>query len=93
MHTPVTSSVTNPDTNLTERTFGEPTEISGFRLTDTRASYGIGLETFTLGIPIHLDWSWRTLFNKEWEDLLFAANGGSSTFRRAKFDIWIGYDF
>ena len=59
----------------------------------TGAADGIGLETFTLGIPIHLDWSWRTLFNKEWEDLLFAANGGSSTFRRAKFDIWIGYDF
>ena len=93
MYTPVTSSVINPNTNLTERTFGEPTEVSGFRLTDTRASYGIGFETFTLGIPIHLDWSWRTLFNKEWEDLLFAANGGSSTFRRAKFDIWIGFDF
>ena len=38
-----------------------------------RASYGIGLETFALGFPIHFDWSWRTLLNKDWEDVLFAA--------------------
>ena len=40
---------------------------------DGRASYGIGLETFALGFPIHFDWSWRTLFNKEWEECVFAA--------------------
>ena len=37
----------------------------GFRLVDGRASYGVGLETFALGFPIHFDWSWRTLFNKD----------------------------
>jgi hypothetical protein len=36
----------------------------GFKLVDGRASYGIGLETFALGFPIHFDWSWRTLFNR-----------------------------
>ena len=40
---------------------------------DARASYGIGLETFALGFPIHFDWAWRTLLNKDWEDLRFAA--------------------
>jgi hypothetical protein len=73
--------------------YGDPKEISGFRLVDGRASYGIGLETFALGFPIHFDWSWRTLFNKDWEDALFASEGGSSAFRRAKFTVWIGYDF
>jgi len=67
--------------------------VTGFRLVDGRASYGLGLETFALGFPIHFDWSWRTLFNKDWEDVLFAANGGSSAFRKAKFAVWIGYDF
>src|SRR5574338_236728 len=71
---------------------GEPKAISGFRLKDGRASYGVGLETFALGFPIHFDWSWRTLFNKDWEDALFAARGGSSWFRKARFDVWIGYD-
>ena len=56
----------------------------GLRLVDARASYGIGLETFALGFPIHFDWSWKTLFNKEWEDLRFAAFGGSSAFRQAE---------
>ena len=53
----------------------------------------MGLETFALGFPIHFDWSWRTLFNKGWEDVVFAATGGSSTFRRPRFAVWIGYDF
>ena len=73
--------------------YGAPTVVSGFRLVDGRASYGLGLETFALGFPIHFDWSWRTLFNKDWEDALFASNGGSSAFRKAKFAVWIGYDF
>jgi hypothetical protein len=72
---------------------GAPQNVSGFRLVDGRASYGVGLETFALGFPIHFDWSWRTLFNKQWEDLLFAYRGGSSWFRKPRFDIWIGYDF
>ncbi len=72
---------------------GEKKLITGFRLKDARASYGLGLETFALGFPIHFDWSWRTLFNKDWEDALFALRGGSSWFRKSRFDVWIGYDF
>ena len=72
---------------------GEPTLVKGLRLIDARASYGIGLETFALGFPVHLDWSWRTLLNKDWEDLRFAAFGGSSAFRKPQFTVWIGYDF
>ena len=41
-----------------------PITLDGFRLIDSRASYGVGLETFALGFPIHFDWSWRTLFNQ-----------------------------
>jgi hypothetical protein len=72
---------------------GPETLVSGFRLKDGRASYGVGLETFALGFPVHFDWSWRTLFNKEWEDVVFAANGGSERFRKPRFTFWIGYDF
>ena len=50
--------------------------IDGFRLVDTRASYGIGLETFALGFPVHFDWSYRTMFNKPWEDLVYAGTAG-----------------
>src|SRR5687767_11304171 len=64
--------------------------ISGFRLADARASYGIGLETFALGFPVHFDWSYRTLFNKEWENFQY---GNSAQFRKARFTAWIGYDF
>ena len=82
---------------------GAPRRIDGFRLVDARASYGVGLETFALGFPIHFDWAWRTLFNKEWEDALFAipcggqfqietSCGGSSAFRQPRFAVWIGYD-
>ena len=73
--------------------YGQPVTVEGFRLRDGRASYGIGLETFALGFPIHFDWSWRTLFNSAWEDALFALSGGSSAYRKAKFSVWIGYDF
>ena len=73
--------------------YGTPTVVDGLRLVDARASYGIGLETFALGFPIHFDYAWRTLFNKDWEDLLFAAFGGSSQFRKPEFSVWIGYDF
>ena len=67
--------------------------MTGFRLQDSRASYGIGLETFALGFPIHFDWSWRTMFNKDWEDVVFAAAGGHDEFRKPRFSMWIGYDF
>jgi hypothetical protein len=73
--------------------YGPPQTVSGFRLQDGRASYGLGLETFMLGFPIHFDWSWRTLFNKQWEDLTFASSGGSAAFRSPQFAVWIGYDF
>jgi hypothetical protein len=83
--------------------YGQPREISGFRLVDSRASYGVGLETFALGFPIHFDWSWRTLFNKDYEDAIFSypalvdgvigPNAGSRWFRKVKFSVWIGYDF
>ena len=69
--------------------------IEGFRLVDARASYGIGLETFALGFPVHFDWSYRTLFNKPWEDLVYAGTreGSSAGLRKARFTAWIGYDF
>jgi hypothetical protein len=73
--------------------YGAPTVVNGFRLKDGRASYGLGLETFALGFPIHFDWSWRTTFNKTWEDIVFAQQGGSEAFRKARFAVWIGYDF
>lgn len=73
--------------------YGSPRTVSGFRLKDGRAAYGFGLETFALGFPIHFDWSWRTTLNKDWEDQLFAADGGSAEFRKPRFAVWIGYDF
>ena len=73
--------------------YGPVQTISGFRLRDGRASYGIGLESFLLGFPIHFDYSWKTLFNKDWEDALFALSGGSDEFRKGRFQVWIGYDF
>jgi hypothetical protein len=73
--------------------YGEPRPVSGFRLIDGRASYGISLQTFALGFPVHFDWSWRTLMNRDWEDVLWARAGGSSEFRKPKFTMWIGYDF
>src|SRR5262245_24377681 len=73
--------------------FGNPINVTGYRLVDGRASYGFGLETFALGFPIHFDWAWRTLWNRDWEDYVFAAAGGSHEFRRPQFKVWIGYDF
>jgi hypothetical protein len=85
--------LTDPVTGQPIAVQGAPRTISGLRLKDGRASYGLGLETFALGFPIHFDWSWRTLFNKDWEDVLFALNGGSAAFRKPRFAVWIGYDF
>ena len=71
--------------------------VSGFRLQDGRASYGIGLETFALGFPIHFDWSWRTLFNKQLGRRQLFAEGRCRRrqrgFRKPRFAVWIGYDF
>jgi hypothetical protein len=90
---PVIGAEIDPVTDAVVPVFGLPRAVTGFRLQDSRASYGIGLETFALGFPIHFDWSWRTLFNKDWEDVVFAADGGSSEFRKPRFAVWIGYDF
>jgi len=73
--------------------YGPAVSVSGLRLVDGRGSYGISLSTFALGFPLHFDWSWRTLFNREWEDVTFHLSGGSETFRRPKFTMWIGYDW
>jgi hypothetical protein len=100
--TPIVNYTQNPLTGALTPVLGPPRQISGFRLVDGRASYGVGLETFALGFPIHFDWSWKTLFNKDYEDAIFALPcsfegqrncGGSSQFRKAKFSVWIGYDF
>jgi hypothetical protein len=100
-YTPLLGFVQDPFSPTGQQpVFGPELPISGFRLIDSRASYGIGLQTFALGFPIHFDWSWRTLFNRDWEDLLYAypafVNGfsrGSDYLRKPKFSVWIGYDF
>ena len=89
----VESFVFNPDLQQSQEVFGDPTVVDGFRLVNARASYGISLSTLALGFPVHFDWAWRTLFNKNWEDVLFAQEGGSAGFRKVKFSLWIGYDF
>jgi WD40-like Beta Propeller Repeat len=83
----------DPATGNPVLTYGPAQTITGFRLKDGRASYGLGLETFALGFPIHFDWAWRTMFNKSWEDVLWAGQGGSHEFRKPRFAVWIGYDF
>ena len=80
---------------------GNPIVVDGLRFQDARASYGISLMTFALGFPIHFDWSWRTLMNREWEDVVYSYDAvidgwtgrASEWFRRPKFSVWIGYDF
>jgi outer membrane protein assembly factor BamA len=80
--------------SLTEQVqYGPAVPISGLRLQDGRASYGISLSTFALGFPVHFDWSWRTLLNKDYETVLFHLDGGSEKFRKPKFSMWIGYDW
>jgi hypothetical protein len=66
--------------------------VSGFRLRDARASYGLGVETFILGLPLHFDWAWRTTFNDGWENALYGA-AAAEQWRKAKFQFWIGYDW
>ncbi len=84
-----------------EPIFGDPIVVDGLRFQDARASYGISLMTFALGFPIHFDWTWRTLMNREWEDVVYSYDAvidgwsgrASEWFRRPKFSVWIGYDF
>jgi hypothetical protein len=99
----VVSPVTGVQTDIFSNpspVLGHPEQINGFHLVDGRAAYGIGLETFALGFPIHFDWSWRTMFNPGYEDFVYgyqaALDGyssGSRWLRRPKFSVWIGYDF
>ena len=92
--TPILGYNTDPNTGIITPVYAPYTiPVSGFRLVDGRASYGLGFETFLLGFPMHFDWSWRTLFNRNWEDLLFYATGGSATFRHPRFQFWMGFDF
>ena len=72
--------------------YDPPVTVNGFRLADARASYGIGLETFVLGFPMHFDWSWRTMFNQDWEDAVFGT-AAAAEWRKPRFQFWIGYDF
>ncbi len=51
-------------------THTQAVQVTGFRLVDGRASYGFGLESFLLGFPMHFDWSWKTLLNKAYEDVI-----------------------
>ena len=97
---PVVDYVGDPDTQSVRAVFGDPVTVSGFRLDNARASYGIGLTTYAIGFPIHFDWSWLTLFNQQWENAVFAYAAtrrgvvhGSDAFRRVRFQMWIGYDF
>jgi WD40 repeat protein len=98
---PFTGAAVLDASGLPILTYGAPQTINGFRLKDGRASYGLGLETFALGFPIHFDWSWRTTFNAAWEDIVFAGQNGcsitgqgcSDAWRKPRFAVWIGYDF
>jgi hypothetical protein len=97
--TPLLGFEPNFTTQQYDPVYGQPKEITGLKLVDGRASYGVGLETFALGFPIHFDWSWRTLLNKDYEDYVFSYQGiqegttGSKWFRKPRFSVWIGYDF
>ncbi|MEP6917472.1 MAG: hypothetical protein ABJC89_17610, partial [Acidobacteriota bacterium] len=98
--TPLIGYNPNYETQTYDPVYGPPASINGLKLVDGRASYGVGLETFALGFPVHFDWSWRTLLNKSYEDYVFAfqaiqdgSTSGSTWFRKPKFSVWIGYDF
>jgi len=79
--------------------YGPDIPVSGFRLVDSQASFGIGLQTSLLGFPMHFDWAWKTKFNREYENVIFYYPGslvnmsGADLFRKVKFQFWVGYDF
>jgi hypothetical protein len=79
---------------------GDAVPVSGFRLVDARASYGISLATMAIGFPLHFDWSWRTTMNRDWENVVYyqqaiadGMSSGSAWLRKPKFTMWIGYDW
>jgi len=86
-----TGVVQNPDGSLSG-IYSDPVTVTGFRLQDARASYGIGLETFLLGFPMHFDWAWRTMFNHAWEDAYWGP-AVAAEWRKPRFSFWIGFDF
>jgi outer membrane protein assembly factor BamA len=71
------STSSDGNSYVNDPVFGEP--VSGFHLVDGRASYGIGLQLFFLGYPLHFDWSKLT-------DLKVVSHN-------TQFDFWIGFDF
>ena len=94
----------NADQTTWSPRLGDPIDLSGPRLVNGRASYGFSLQSFLLGFPMHFDFSWRTLFNRNYEDAIFRScaqtsatsidcRPDGSAFRKMKFDFWIGYDF
>ena len=50
--TPLLGFQPNYETFTYDPVYGPPKTINGFKLVDGRASYGLGLETFALGVPI-----------------------------------------
>lgn len=64
------------DPNDPSTYFGEP--VSGFHLVDGRASFGMGLQFFFLGYPLHFDFTKLT-------DLKVVS--------KTRFDFWVGFDF
>jgi outer membrane protein assembly factor BamA len=72
--------------------YADPVQVSGFRLRDARASYGFGVQTFLLGLPMHFDWAWRTTFNDSWENALLGPVE-AELWRKGRFQFWIGFDF
>jgi hypothetical protein len=91
--TPIVGVDLDPVTGFPIYQYGDPVAITGFRLVDGRASYGIGVETMALGFPIHFDWSWRTMFNETWENAYFGSALNAEAWRKARFQFWIGFNF
>ena len=60
---------------------------------DARASYGVSLQTFALGFPVHFDWSWRTCSTGSGKTWSMRRPAAAPEFRKVKFTMWIGYDF
>ncbi|MEO6401668.1 MAG: hypothetical protein ABIP62_06575, partial [Vicinamibacteria bacterium] len=75
---PFKFSTKGPGTSyVNDPLFGQ--QVDGRRLVDGRASFGVGIEAFLLGYPMHFDWSWLT-------DLKVRTSS-------PRFQFWIGYDF
>ncbi len=86
-YTPQTGLAQDQNGNLIP-VYGPPVTINGFKLIDSRASYGVGVETFVFGFPMHFDWAWRTMFNNAYSDAIYG-----SDWRKPRFSFWIGYDW